>query len=373
MLNLHTLHPRKQRQRNPTPLVITTPSSAAKPSSKVKKARASGGDGRTVRPGPQPITPTNTDTTPDRLLSNPYAQPPLPSDYLVPSTHPVRTVPYYLAPLWDAAEFQRAVESKLHGRKNSRTIFRKKREGGYANVYGYGGMSPMEIAAVNVPKEIKGKLKWRRGGWARGLLKDLEEDVRGWVGGIWDKEKERQEVNEERADDGIARRRGKRTSAVMSDTETEDEEIVFAGRNGSTASLPLRTKSPASLRGQSQPKPLPLQSITNEEKETEQEKERQETISDSKMIFEGLEDDKSASFARWLVHCVGAYYGLRTWSVTREVDVEVEGKEGKEMAREVRREAHVGVDRRAQGFIGRGERFGRGREVELPRPLWGMV
>lgn len=231
----------------------------------------------------------------------------------------------------------------------------------------------MEIAAVNVPKEIKGKLKWRRGGWARGLLKDLEEDVRGWVGGVWDREKEEQKSEEEAGENGSGREM-KRTSAVMSDTDTEDEEIVFVGRQGSTTSLPHRTKSQASLRSQYNTHPQQSNAKVEEKtKETEQEKERQETISDSKLVYEGLEDDKSASFARWLVHCVGAYYGLRTWSVTREVDVEVEGKKGTELAREVRREAHVGVDRRARGFMGRGERFGSGREVELPRPLWGMV
>ena len=233
----------------------------------------------------------------------------------------------------------------------------------------------MEIAAVNVPREIKGKLKWRRGGWARGLLKDLEEDVRVWVGGVWN-EQELLQRREERQEG--AGKEGKRGSAVMSDTETEDEEIVFTGRNASASSLnlnlPYRTKSQASLRSQS--KTQHTQSTADREERArrkEQDKERQETISDSKLVYEGLEDDKSASFARWLVHCVGAYYGLRTWSVTKEVDVEVEGNKGKETVREVRREAHVGVDQRARGFMGRGERFGSGREVELPRPLWGMV
>lgn len=84
-----------------------------------------------------------------------------------------------------------------------------------------------------------------------------------------------------------------------------------------------------------------------------------ETISREMMVCEGLDDDKSAAFARWLAHCVGSYYGLRTWSVTRDV----EGQE--------RREAYVGVDTRARGYMGRGVEIGR--EVELPRPLWGMV
>ena len=39
---------------------------------------------------------------PDRLLSNPHAEPPTPKDWEVHPTYRVRNVPYYLAPLWDA-------------------------------------------------------------------------------------------------------------------------------------------------------------------------------------------------------------------------------------------------------------------------------
>ena len=46
----------------------------------------------------------------DRLLHVPNAQPPLPSDWEVHPTYPVHTVPYYLAPLWDAGVRHRAEE-----------------------------------------------------------------------------------------------------------------------------------------------------------------------------------------------------------------------------------------------------------------------
>jgi hypothetical protein len=265
-------------------------------------------------------------------------------------------VPYYLAPLWDAAEFQRAVESQLHGhgRKGSRTLFRRKHE------TGYGGMSPMEIAAINVPKEIKGKLKWKRGGWARGLLGDIEGDVRTWVGGWNEREMERLRKLEQGDNYHEESGKGMSGSTMLSDTETEDE-IVFVGRTASTTSLPLRTKSKVDLREEKEKK--------SEKKEKVAQQDREETVSESKLVYEGPEDDKSASFARWLVHCVGSYYGLRTWSVTKEVMVEGDRKGEKE--REVRRETYVGIDSRARGFMGRGERFGR--DVELPRPLLGMV
>lgn len=239
--------------------------------------------------------------------------PPLPSDWEVRPTYPRRTVPYYLAPLWDAAEFQRAVEAKLKGRKNST---RSRGKGNTQNT----GMSPMEEAATNIPKEVRARLKRARA--AKGLLQDLEETVRAFVQ-KWNEREAR--LREEGLDD----------VPLTSDSE-EDEEIVFIGRNGAMHDSPGRK---------------------------ERQKEEgwdDETVSTEKMIFEGLDNDKGAAFARWLVHCVGSYYGLRTWSITKDVQGEAK-----------RREAYVGVDSRARGFMGRGVEVGR--DIELPRPLWGMV
>ena len=94
----------------------------------------------------------------DRLLGNPHAQPPLPLDWEVHPTHPVHTVPYALASLWDA---RRAEEERKA--KNSR-----KRK------------SVEKIETVGqVPKALKDKLKRSRG--AKGLLQDLEEEVRQFL------------------------------------------------------------------------------------------------------------------------------------------------------------------------------------------------
>ncbi|KAJ9609698.1 hypothetical protein H2200_006026 [Cladophialophora chaetospira] len=249
----------------------------------------------------------------DRLISNPWAVPPLPSDWEVRPTYPRRTVPYYLAPLWDAAEFQRAVESKLKGRRRSSTRNHGKR--GHNT-----GMSPMEEAAASIPKEVRAKLK--RAKAAKGLLQDLEETVRTFVH-KWNERETR------------LRRDGLQDIPLTSDSE-EDEEIVFVGRGGAMHD-------------------------SSEKKEGDGEEWNDDgTISTEKMVFEGLDNDKGAAFARWLVHCVGSYYGLRSWSVTREVEGE-----------EKTRQAYVGVDSRARGFLGRGVEVGK--EIELPRPLWGMV
>jgi len=256
---------------------------------------------------------TNPSATTDRLLSNPWAEPPLPSDWEVRPTYPRRTVPYYLAPLWDAAEFQRAVEAKLKGRRNSM------RTRGKGTSHNLTGMSPMEEEAANIPREIRLRLKRARA--AKGLLQDLEEEVRQFVKS-WNEREAR--LRDQRRQD----------VPLTSDSE-EDDEIVFVGRNGPMHDSPGR-------------------------KHREKDAGIDGNISREKLVFDGLDGDKGASFARWLVHCVGSYYGLRTWSVTREVE-----------GAERRREAYVGVDVRARGFMGRGVEVDR--EIELPRPLWGMV
>ena len=221
-------------------------------------------------------------------------------------------MPYYLAPLWDAAEFQRAIESKLKGRRSSTRNHGKRVHNS--------GMSPMEEKAASIPKEVRARLKHAKS--AKGLLQDLEETVRTFVH-KWN-EKEIQ-----------LKQDGLHDVPLTSDSE-EDEEIVFVGRTGA------------------------MHESSGKTKENREGLNDDETISTEKMVFEGLDTDKGAAFARWLVHCLGSYYGLRTWSVTH--DVEGEDK---------RRQAFVGVDSRARGFLGRGVEVGR--EIELPRPLWGMV
>jgi hypothetical protein len=198
------------------------------------------------------------------------------------------------------------------------------------------GMSPIEEAAASIPKEVKARLK--RSKTAKGLLMDLEEEVRGFVREWNEKEMGRRGVGEQKT---LVVGRGRsetletEDSAVLVSEDEEDEEIVFVGRNGTMQDVSVPSAK-------------------------QEEKELQQTISREKLVFEGFEHDKGASFARWLVHCVGNYYGLRTWSVTKEV----QGGEN-------RREAYVGIDERATGLLGRGVEVGR--EIELPRPLWGMV
>jgi hypothetical protein len=236
-------------------------------------------------------------------LSNPHAQPPLPSDWEVRPTYPVQSVPYFLAPLWDAELAARSAARKSRSRKTNKSV---------------------EETVGAVPKDLREKLKRARG--AKGLLQDLEEDIREFVE-KWD-EKERQKV-----------------AKPAADPDSDDEEIVFVGRDGRMDDVPS--------------------SPTFDEDELDRaELERQ------LLVFDSLADDQGAGFgyvisiiplvhdtdwfSRFLVHAIGHYYGLKTWSVT--------------VGNPARREAYVGIKE---------SRMKTGRKTTthrpLPQPLWGMV
>lgn len=227
-------------------------------------------------------------------------QPPLPSDWEIRPTHPVHSVPYFLAELWDAEFAARSAARKNKAKAK-------------------GGVKKPADAVGLVPKDLREKLKRSRG--AKGLLQDLEEEVRGFVE-LWE-EKERKSKN------GTAR-----------DPDSEDEEIVFVGRDGGMNDMP----------------PSPTF-------------DEEELLETRKLVFDSLAMDSGAGFgyailetpsdallitcSRFLVHVIGHYYGLDTWSVT--------------VGNPARREAYVGIK----------EPMKSGRRVSsrpaLPQPLWGMV
>ncbi|KAI5366339.1 Putative R3H domain-containing protein [Septoria linicola] len=129
----------------------------------------------------------------DRLLSNPHAEPPLPSDWQVQPTHTVQAVPYFLAPLWDA---QYARQSKERERRAAAAKAPASKE---------------EAMAAQVTSELRSKLKKSRG--AKNLLQGLEEEVRGFVC-QWDEKQKELE------------------SEGLIEPDSSDDEIVFVGRNG---------------------------------------------------------------------------------------------------------------------------------------------
>lgn len=213
-------------------------------------------------------------------------------------THPVHSVPYFLAPLWDA-EYARASQERKKRKEDAKKPANKE-----------------EAAAAKVKQELRATLKHSRG--AKGLLQDLEEEVRGFVQ-KWE-EKQRQLEKE-----------------GLIEPDSEDEEIVFVGRNGA---------------------------MSDERQKSKQD----EVLEKDKLIFQSLVDDHGAAFGydgsllidlgfvltewcrRYLVHSIAQYYGLNTWSVTRGYPA--------------RREAYVGLDPKTRK---------PSLTSELPRPLWTVV
>ncbi|KAJ5895387.1 Single-stranded nucleic acid binding R3H, partial [Penicillium taxi] len=191
----------------------------------------------------------------DRLLHNPWAQPPSASDWEIQPTYTRHDpMPYYLAPLWDV-HYSRVADNQSAQKHAAKTANQESR----------------------IPKELRQKLKHARA--AHGMLRDLEDDVRLFIR-KWN-EKQLYLENEGLQD-------------VPSDSE---DEIVFVGRNGQMHDAPDRKERLQLLRQE-----------INSHNERDGEK----------MVLESLVDDPSAGFGRWLVHSIASYYGLHTWSVTVE-------------------------------------------------------
>lgn len=134
------------------------------------------------------------------MLNNPWAQPPLPSDWEIHPTYPKHAVPYYLAPLWEKDAVARA-----EAREKAKLAAKQK-------------ALAEDDTQGRVPREIREKMKKAKA--AKGLLKDLEEQVRSFVAD-WEK--------------------GNSDSDRLQ-TDSEDEEIVFVGRNGHMKDVPPSPK-----------------------------------------------------------------------------------------------------------------------------------
>ena len=268
----------------------------------------------------------------DRLLNVPNAQPPLPSDWEVRPTHPVRSVPYFLAPLWDERAARRSHASSA------------KRTG--ARAQDKAAASGVTKEAAKVQKELRAKMKKAKG--AKNLLMDLEEAVRAFI-----QKWEEKEAELERS--GAFEQDGKSDVGSLDecavDSESSDgEEIVFVGRDLAMKDL----------------------KVERERVEKKRKIEAEEFRRD-KLVFEGLVDDHGAAFGyvielslsfgitaylcpsrRWLVHSIGTYYGLQTWSVT--------------VGDPARREAYVGIKDDTT------RRYGESSPgMRLPKPLWVTV
>ncbi|KAH8679048.1 R3H-associated N-terminal domain-containing protein [Tricladium varicosporioides] len=239
----------------------------------------------------------------DMFLHVPNAQPPLPSDWEVHPTYPVMNVPYYLAPLWDLRN-----ESKSLSRSKSNAKRTKKGE---------------TSEKGRVPQELRNKLKKSKG--AKTLLQELEEEVRKFVHEYYNHGKKKDESNSRPSSSG-----SDKTEDDFELVSSEDEEIVFVGRNGSMTDQ-------SRLQRQAERDAV------------------ERVLEGEKKVWESRVDEEGGGFARWLVHSLAEYYGLSSRSVTVGA----------------RREAWVGVREMKTGKKGADARSSL--TTELPRPLYCLV
>ncbi|KAE8451677.1 hypothetical protein EG329_003134 [Mollisiaceae sp. DMI_Dod_QoI] len=181
----------------------------------------------------------------NQFLHVPNAQPPLPSDWAPHPTHTVNNVPYYLAPLWDAGIRHRAEENLV--KKRLATAERN-------------GFSETNASKGRVPQDLRMKLKKSKG--AKTLLQDLEMEVRKFMK---EYEAHSQHLSKSRPSSSSS-------SSSNMDGDSEDDEIVFIGRDANGNGITMSDE---------------VKKVVEEELERE------------KKVYEGLEGSPEGGFARW--------------------------------------------------------------------------
>lgn len=210
-----------------------------------------------------------------RLMHLPHIEPPLPTDWDVTPTHRVQHIPYQLAAYWDT---KGGVRERVEERKAK--------------------FSSTHTGSAKVPESLR--IKAKRTPAVKAWLRELEQPVRQFL---------------------VERGAAEEDSDSL---DSEDEEIVFVGRNG-------RTDEP-------RPSPSPAWKRARREKKAEGKVEEG-------MVIDELGDDESAAFKRWLIHSISDFYGLDSKSV-------LVGKPAKKVV-------YIGI-----------KQVPVAPKKELPRPLW---
>ncbi|KAI1750973.1 hypothetical protein F4782DRAFT_230058 [Xylaria castorea] len=254
----------------------------------------------------------------DRLLHVPNAIPPEPQDYAPRPTHPVHHIPYAIAARW---------ELRLRAEAEARNAALARRKQALTRTLGDEGV------AGRVPRELCQRAKKTPA--VRTWVRSLEEPVRRYL------------VEREVAREGDA---GLRTddseSSSSSGLDSEDEEIVFVGRNGSMRDG--KKKKEDSRRREAM---AAAADLGGRWKKARREERRTGATQDEGMLFDafGDEEDDGGAFRRWITHSISDYYGLQSRSVL------------------------VGEPKRKVVYVGvKQMKTGRAPDVraDLPRPLW---
>ncbi|KAI4603420.1 hypothetical protein KJ359_003230 [Pestalotiopsis sp. 9143b] len=215
----------------------------------------------------------------DRLMDNPHVQPPEPIDYLPHPTHPVNFVPYQIASAWD---------NRLRAEAEAKTAAAARRKQKQTQTLGD------DNVPGRVPRELF--IRAKKTPAVKIWVRSLEEPVRKFL-----------------VDRDVAK------EAESDSEDTEDEEIVFVGRNGS---------------------------MRDGWKKARREGHKDEV---GMLLDDPGYDDESGAFKRWLTHSISDYYGLDSRSIL--------------MGDPTRKVVYVGVKQMHSGHA-------PAPKSTLPRPLW---
>ncbi|KAI0101629.1 R3H-associated N-terminal domain-containing protein [Nemania sp. FL0031] len=252
----------------------------------------------------------------DRLLHVPNVAPPEPQDYSPRPTHPVIHVPYKIAAAWDL---------RIRAEVETRNAALARRKQAHTRTLGDEGVPG------RVPRELCQRAKKTPA--VRAWVRSLEEPVRNYL------------VEREVAREGDA---GLRTddSESSSGLDSEDEEIVFVGRNGSMRDG--KRKNGNDRKGKPEAKGLP--NIGAQWKKARREEKRTGATQDEGMLFDAIGDVDGGAFSRWITHSISEYYGLQSRSVL--------------VGDPKRKVVYVGIKQMKTGHTPPTLR------ADLPRPLW---
>ncbi|OTB05998.1 hypothetical protein M426DRAFT_319368 [Hypoxylon sp. CI-4A] len=183
----------------------------------------------------------------DRLIHVPNAQPPEPYDWEPRPLYPVNHVPYHIAVVWD---------SRVRAEVETKRSIAARRKQMQTRTLGD------DHVAGRVPRELFQRAKKTPA--VKTWVRSLEEPVRRYL-----------------VDQDLAKE-----PTHSDDDSTEDEEIVFVGRDGSTRDGWKKAK-----------------------------REYKGKTEEEGMIFDALGDDADSAFRRWITHSISDYYGLNSRSV----------------------------------------------------------
>ncbi|KAI1498901.1 R3H-associated N-terminal domain-containing protein [Biscogniauxia marginata] len=218
----------------------------------------------------------------DRLMHVPNAQPPQPFDWFPHPTHPVHHIPYQVAAVWDLRVRAEVEDKKAAAARRKQMQTRTLGD---------------EHVAGRVPRELFQRAKKTPA--VKAWVRSLEEPVRRY---LVDRDVAKERPSEDEED------------------STEDEEIVFVGRNGTMRDGWKKAR-----------------------------REDKGSTQDEGMVFDALGDEDGGAFRRWITHSISDYYGLHSRSVL--------------VGTPARKAVYVGVKELKTGHAPQ-------VRVELPRPLW---